>query len=283
MKYCQEYAALLDPFVDEELSPEEAARVRAHLKVCGGCRSYVDAALAMREAFPDPEDIDVPEDFADRVMDAVRAESTAGTRDVFRRRSIPWKKALLPIAACLAVAVAVGQLPRLGASTSTADAAACQTSIASASNESIAESPAAAEDAFRAESAPAESGDSSAERHQAPYPYATADNSAVSFASGADDGLSRQSEKIVGAEALWDLSGEYRSWTQVSLTPEQTERLLSAYAAESQPDGGVRYVLTAEQFDAVVAALNAEGIQLEIHQQEDTDSEFCCLLLPPEN
>ena len=46
MKYCEEFAALLDPYVDGELPLEEAARVRAHLAVCGGCRAYVQAALA---------------------------------------------------------------------------------------------------------------------------------------------------------------------------------------------------------------------------------------------
>ena len=55
MKYCEEFAALLDPYADGELSGEEAARVRAHLERCPGCRSYVDGALAIRAAFPKAE------------------------------------------------------------------------------------------------------------------------------------------------------------------------------------------------------------------------------------
>ena len=39
MKYCEDYAALLDPYLDGELSPEDAARVRAHLAVCDRCRA----------------------------------------------------------------------------------------------------------------------------------------------------------------------------------------------------------------------------------------------------
>ena len=65
MKYCEEFAALLDPYVDGELPLEEAARVRAHLAVCGGCRAYVQAALAIRDAFPDAEDTEMPEGFAE--------------------------------------------------------------------------------------------------------------------------------------------------------------------------------------------------------------------------
>ena len=60
MKYCEHFAALLDPFVDGELSPEEMARVQAHLDECPACRTYVDDALAIRAAFPDAEDAEVP-------------------------------------------------------------------------------------------------------------------------------------------------------------------------------------------------------------------------------
>ena len=55
MKYCEEYAALLDLFVDGELSLEEMLRVQEHLDTCPACRAYVDDALAMSAAFPDAE------------------------------------------------------------------------------------------------------------------------------------------------------------------------------------------------------------------------------------
>ena len=47
MRYCEEFAALLDPYIDGELPPEETARVRTHLLACDGCRTYVRAALTM--------------------------------------------------------------------------------------------------------------------------------------------------------------------------------------------------------------------------------------------
>ena len=75
MKYCDEFAALLDPYIDGELSPEETARVREHLRSCGVCRAYVQAALIMRDAFPEAEDTEVPDGFAEGVMAAIRADA----------------------------------------------------------------------------------------------------------------------------------------------------------------------------------------------------------------
>ena len=73
MKYCEEYAALLDQYVDGELPVDETARVRRHLESCPGCMTYVDGALAIRAAFPDAEGTEVPEGFAEGVMAAVRS------------------------------------------------------------------------------------------------------------------------------------------------------------------------------------------------------------------
>lgn len=77
MKYCEEYAALLDLYVDGELSPEEMAAVQEHLDQCPDCRRYVDEILEIRAAFPDVEETPVPAGFADGVMEAIRAASPA--------------------------------------------------------------------------------------------------------------------------------------------------------------------------------------------------------------
>lgn len=115
MKYCEEYAALLDAFVDGECSPEEDRRVRAHLNACPGCQNYVNMALAMREAFSDAGDVEVPEDFAAGVMAAIRSGAAPRVR-----KKVPWKRALISLAACCAIAVLLRFVPFGGLSSSTA-------------------------------------------------------------------------------------------------------------------------------------------------------------------
>lgn len=110
MKYCEEYAALLDLYVDGELSPEEMAAVQEHLDQCPDCRRYVDEILEIRAAFPDVEETPVPEGFADGVMEAIRAASPAPRKTVHRKTGRRWIKVLAPLAACIAVAVLVAPL-----------------------------------------------------------------------------------------------------------------------------------------------------------------------------
>ena len=86
MTYCKEFSALLDPYIDGELSPEETARVREHLHTCDGCRAYVQAALAIRDAFPEAEDTPVPDGFAAGVMAAIRADAAPRKRRLLCRR-----------------------------------------------------------------------------------------------------------------------------------------------------------------------------------------------------
>ena len=113
MNICEAYAALLDPFADGELSPEEMVRVRDHLDGCPACRAYVDDVLAIRTAFPGPEDTEVPEGFAEAVSAAIRAGSAAR-----EKRRAPWIKVFAPLAACCAIVILLAQGPlfRMGGS-----------------------------------------------------------------------------------------------------------------------------------------------------------------------
>ena len=45
MKLCEEYAALLDMYVDGFCTAEETVRVRVHLAECEACRMYVEQIL----------------------------------------------------------------------------------------------------------------------------------------------------------------------------------------------------------------------------------------------
>lgn len=107
MKYCEEYAALLDLYVDGELPPGEMERVQAHLETCPGCRGYVDDALAIRAGFPDIEDTVVPEGFAAKVMERVREDAGKDAKIVELRRRSARRRAgtFAALAACCALAV----------------------------------------------------------------------------------------------------------------------------------------------------------------------------------
>lgn len=89
MRYCEEYAALLDLYVDGELSPQESARVLEHLDGCPGCRAYVEDALAIRAAFGELEEAEPPEGFAAGVMAEIRA---AGEKEPPARERPDWKR-----------------------------------------------------------------------------------------------------------------------------------------------------------------------------------------------
>jgi len=112
MKYCNDFAALLDLFVDGELDAEEMLRVQEHLDACPGCRAYVDAAFAMRAAFPDAEDTIIPDGFTESVMAAVRLAPRKAARKT------PWVKILTPIAACCAIVILLQSGSMMGRSDS---------------------------------------------------------------------------------------------------------------------------------------------------------------------
>ncbi len=107
MKYCEEYGPLLDAYVDGALSPADTLRTVEHLKTCEGCRAYVDAALSIRAAFPgEAEEAEVPAEFAAGVLSAIRAGAAPRPHTPpAQRRKFRWKKLALPLAACLALAV----------------------------------------------------------------------------------------------------------------------------------------------------------------------------------
>lgn len=131
MKYCEAYAALLDLFVDGELSLEEMLEVQAHLDECPACRAYVDDALAMRAAFPDVEDTEVPEGFAAGVMAAIQADSAARPVSAARKKKkTPWVGVLASLAACCAIVIIQQNGPMAAKSESAAASMAYDTAVA---------------------------------------------------------------------------------------------------------------------------------------------------------
>ena len=276
MKYCEDYAALLDLYVDGELSPEDMDRVRAHLETCPGCRAYVDDALAIRAAFPDVEDTEVPTGFAESVMSAVQAaaqERPAAPQAKKRH----WGRVLLPLAACCAIVILLhGVTGSKNSPVEFATASSSATDTATTESESIAETEEAAAEA------PAETpADGAADGGAAPetrVAFTTSD--AGTCASVNDQASSKalpetgvvevpagaavpeaqaEEPEEAGVEAASSVSG----FATLRLTTAQAGDLLAEHAPVSDADGVLCYELSREHYDALLAALADNGVTPE--------------------
>ena len=246
MKYCENFAALLDPFVDGELSPDEMARVQAHLDACPACRAYVDDALAIRAAFPDAEDTPVPDGFSESVMSRIRAETVSQ-----KRKNRPWLKALASLAACCAIVLLAAPMFSHGSKTEAAPA----------------EAPAAAADtgastervmgfAYTAEKATAEE---------------SAEEAREDLASSKLCDAAPAPSAAAGSEATATRS-DTSSW--LTLTAEEAGSLLAAFTPVEETETELRYELTSGELETLLAALSEAGIvpSGELHPTEMEDT-----------
>lgn len=268
-----ENTALLDAFVDGELTSDEMIQVQAHLDECPACQAYVDDALAIRAAFPTEDDLPLPADFTENVMRSVAKAPQS------RPKRQPWGK-LAAAAACLAVIVLV-QHGALGSTGSTDSSAAYDT--AAVMDVAAAES-APAERSIDAPSASAGSGDA-------------VDDGADTFAATSGGSLETQKSKDTAAYT----SGSGQSGIQVDLPSASEDAAQENGAsvtvgpfnqadlptvhvsaadigdlldgrepAETENSGTLRYLLTRQEYDDLVAELADRGVSLE---EPDADSQ----------
>ena len=268
-----ENTALLDAFVDGELTSDEMIQVQAHLDECPACQAYVDDALAIRAAFPTEDDLPLPADFTENVMRSVAKAPQS------RPKKQPWGK-LAAAAACLAVIVLV-QHGALGSTGSTDSASAYDT--AAVMDVAAAES-APGERSIDAPSASAGSGDA-------------VDDGAEAFTATSGGSLETQKSKDTAAYT----SGSGQSGIQVDL-PSASEDTAQENGAsvtvgpfnqadlptvhvsaadigdlldgreptETENSGTLRYLLTRQEYDDLVAELADRGVSLE---EPDADSQ----------
>ena len=252
-----ENTALLDAFVDGELTAAEMAEVQAHLAECPGCQAYVDDALAIRADFPTAESTELPADFTDHIMQAVAKTPQS------RPKKQPWGK-LAAAAACLAVIVLVQYGAGLSSrNTSTNEAAAYTADCAAA--ESTVERSADASSGDDADSCqPMDSPDDSEEPDSV-----AADSAQQANKSESTDGTaSIQSAYQNGKSAVPVITGADLPTVRVSAT-EIGDLLDDRTPTEQKDTGVVRYLLTRTEFDALAEELADQGVTLET---EDTDS-----------
>ena len=257
MRYCDEFAALLDLYVDGELSPEEMARVQAHLDTCPGCRAYVDHALAIRAAFPDVAETEVPEGFADGVMAVIRAEAAPQ-----RKRKAPWLKAVLPLAACLAIVVLVQNRPMESFST-TADTAA-PASLEIAETEEAAEEPAVAADAASGalearDSAPPEASEEPSEKKQTGSTSSETQDAPVAYTTSTSEAPSAPASFAAQAPAAESIS----YLAVLTVAEDDVGSLLDGFTPMEETTETVQYELSAADYEALLTALSEVGAAWE--------------------
>ena len=263
MRYCEEFAALLDPYIDNELSPEETARVREHLRTCDGCRAYVQAALLMRDAFPEAEDAVVPEGFAEGVMAAIRADAAPRKRPRSR-----WQRTLLPLAACFAVVVlAVSTLPRSG-DTAVRDDRTTQTesqlpesasvSAADRGAEDSAADAAQAEEDTAATNAPA-TDDASASETQ-PVSSGVQEGAEAPSADTRTTSLPETSSSEAAESAAAPAPYAVQTLPCLTLTEQEAGTLLERFTPVSDEDGTLIYELTAAEYADLLEQLEQQGM-----------------------
>ena len=99
---CNKYLELLALRLDSGLTGEEEKALEAHLAVCPDCRAAGAQLAALQEGFPELEEIEAPEGFAQGVMDRIREEARPKVIPLFKR---PQVRALAGLAACLVLVI----------------------------------------------------------------------------------------------------------------------------------------------------------------------------------
>lgn len=253
MKYCEEYAALLDLFVDGELAPEDMKRVGDHLAGCPGCQAYVDDALAIRAGFPDAEETVVPEGFAGGVMERVREASGRERKIVeMRRRGVRrWLGTAAVLAACCALVVLVRTGPGGDTAAPAGDAAYDTASLIESGEGGIAPQAAPESKEDPAEGAPEEAAQAApAARSKAAELY--------------NDEVTLKAALAAPAEAAPEAAMDDEQFTApvsektLYLTWEEAGELLDGFAPIWESAVEWRYELNGEEYRALLEALDRQ-------------------------
>lgn len=114
---CTEFLNLLDAFLDEELSREDAERMLSHAAECEECAALLSLRRDLRSL---EDDVDVPEEFSASWRAAVEAEAKQEKRAPLRSFRQSWlaAAAALVMIAGGALAMSRGRLPAVRRSAS---------------------------------------------------------------------------------------------------------------------------------------------------------------------
>ena len=259
------WTALLDPFVDGELPPEQADRVRAHLAACPDCAAYVRDALAIRAAFPDAEDSVLPPDFTAAVMAKVQAHPRKTSRGLF------WRKAALPLAACFALTVLIARTalplhPAGDNAVSAADSSAL--SQPAEASEDTASDEASIPETFCTPEPDTSADSGSTERTKirsdSPAVQAAPSDSAPAAAAPAPAQEPVQppdnSETQSANQPTTSVPADDAYFTTLHLRSQEAGTLLAGYTPSEETATELHYVLTAQEYLDLAQALSLDAL-----------------------
>lgn len=235
-----ENTALLDAFLDGELTLEEQSAVEAHLADCADCRAYVDDGLAIRAAFPTEETAELPADLKEHVMAAVANAPQS------RPKKQPWGK-LMAAAACLAVIVAV---QHIGSGAVGTDSSANATA-AYAADCAVEESIPMERSVETPGSAAAQNEDTNGAEEDRVSPSTESERETDSAAAV----LSNTTDETAAKDAV--------ELPVVQITEADVGDLLADFTPEETVPGCARYLLTRDEFEELAAQLAERDITLE--------------------
>ena len=261
-----ENTALLDAFVDGELTGEEMLQVQSHLVECPACRAYVDDALAIRAAFPGEDAPALPGDFTEMVMQTVAKMPQS------RPKKQPWGK-LAAAAACLAIIVLVqhtggitsgssNQSPAAYSAETADTCASASAGDAETETESYAEAckiPDTAADGTDSASAPAaDTGNAKSRKSESPANGAVPSQQARPV----------ETENAVVPSDPSDSAPEAALPTVRISSAELGDLLDGRTPEETDASGTKRYLLTRLEFDALAETLAGQDVTLECDDAE---------------
>ena len=277
MNECEKYAALLDAFSEGDLFMEDMVQVQNHLMNCPHCQAYLEDLMAMRAAFPTVEDTEVPDGFADRVMAAVaQTPQTTVPTPAPKAKKTPWRKVLVPLAACCALVILLGRTAISGGSSkeaavmtanSTAEAQTetvteecameepkAKEAAAGSLTEDAVEEPAAAYDGAVQES-PAETEMAANDR----YSY-TADMKSETVTIGGEEYvLTTTTTEETGEAAPEEAEPPLlRDGTEFVLTAAEAGDLLQDFTPDAETETEALYLLSAHEYTGLLMALPRE-------------------------
>ena len=222
MTPCENYWEALNAFVDGECSPEEEAKLRAHLTECEACREALAELTALRGGFPHWEDEEVPEGFADGVLQRIAGTPQQAPKKARRKHRAAWAS----LAACLGIMVLLGTLFPGERSAGSANTAAPASDAAVTGGQAAAPQSGEPEDALMG---------------------------TQSMKASRED-----QDKLMTDRAKLTQAGADLCWT---LTADEEQELLSGFDCRETEEGRV-YTLTAGDIESVRAQAEAEGIAL---------------------